>query len=82
MKKMFLNKAIVSYANFVKQVVIKKDNEKVVSIKEIQDKKGNIIKAEYTTDSGNTMVATHELRLMKLLTYVKNKKLPFTIVVE
>lgn len=34
MKKMFLNKAIVSYANFVKQVVTKKDNEKVVSIKE------------------------------------------------
>ncbi len=58
------------------------DGGKVVSIKEIQDKKGNIIKAEYTTDSGNTMVATHELRLMKLLTYVKNKKLPFTIVVE
>lgn len=54
------------------------DGGKVVSMKEIQDKKGNILRAEYTTDAGNTMVATHELRLMKLFTYVKNKKLPVT----
>ena len=58
------------------------DGGKVVSIKEIQDKKGNSLRAEYTTDAGNTMTATHELRLMKLFTYVKNKKLPNTVVKE
>ncbi len=58
------------------------DGGKVVSMKEIKDKKGNILRAEYTTDLGNTMVATHELRLMKLYTYVKNKKLPVTTVKE
>lgn len=58
------------------------DGGKVVSMKEIKDKKGNVLRAEYTTDLGNTMVATHELRLMKLFTYVKNKKLPVTVVTE
>ncbi len=58
------------------------DGGKVISMKEIKDKKGNIIEAEYTTDQGNTMVATHELRLMKLFTYVKNKKLPVTTVTK
>ena len=58
------------------------DGGKVVSMKEIKDKKGKVIRAEYTTDLGNTMVATHELRLMKLYTYVKNKKLPVTTVKE
>ena len=58
------------------------DGGKVVSMKEIKDKKGNTLRAEYTTDLGNTMVATHELRLMKLFTYVKNKKLPVTTVKE
>ena len=55
------------------------DGGKVVSMKQITDKKGKTIRAEYTTDLGNTMVATHELRLLKLFTYVKNKKLPVTI---
>lgn len=55
------------------------DGGKVVSMKEFRDKKDNLVKAEYTTDQGNTMVATHELRLMKLQTYVKNKKLPITV---
>ena len=58
------------------------DGGKVVSMKEIQDKKGKTLRAEYTTDLGNTMTATHELRLMKLFTYVKNKKLPVTTVKE
>jgi hypothetical protein len=58
------------------------DGGKVVSMKEIKDKKGNTLRAEYTTDLGNTMVATHELRLMKLFTYVKNKKLPVSVVKE
>ena len=34
MKRIFLNKAIVSYANFVKRLVSKNNNEKDVSIKE------------------------------------------------
>lgn len=58
------------------------DGGKVISMKEIKDKKGNVLRAEYTTDMGNTMVATHELRLMKLFTYVKNKKLPVTVATE
>ena len=58
------------------------DGGKVVSMKEIKDKKGKVLRAEYTTDLGNTMVATHELRLMKLYTYVKNKKLPVTTAKE
>ena len=58
------------------------DGGKVVSIKQICDKSGNITRAEYTTDAGNTMTATHELRLMKLFTYVKNKKLPVVVVKE
>ncbi len=55
------------------------DGGKVVAMKEFRDKKDNLVKAEYTTDQGNTMVATHELRLMKLQTYVKNKKLPILV---
>ncbi len=58
------------------------DGGKVISMKQITDKKGNTLRAEYTTDLGNTMVATHELRLLKLFTYVKNKKLPVTVVKE
>ncbi len=58
------------------------DGGKVISMKQITDKKGKTLKAEYTTDLGNTMVATHELRLLKLFTYVKNKKLPVTVVKE
>lgn len=55
------------------------DGGKVVSMVEYTDKSGNVVKADYTTDEGNTMTATHELRLMKLTTYVKNKKLPVTL---
>ena len=58
------------------------DGGKVVSMKQITDKKGKTLRAEYTTDLGNTMTATHELRLLKLFTYVKNKKLPVTVVKE
>lgn len=55
------------------------DGGKVVSLVEYVDKKGNVVSADYTTDAGNTMTATHELRLMKLTTYVKNKKLPVQV---
>ncbi len=55
------------------------DGGKVVSMVEYHDKKGNVIKADYTTDAGNTMTASHELRLAKLFTYVKNKKLPIKV---
>lgn len=55
------------------------DGGKVVSMVEYHDKKGKVLKADYTTDAGNTMTATHELRLAKLFTYVKNKKLPVKV---
>lgn len=55
------------------------DGGKVISMVEYVDKTGYPVYAEYTTDEGNTMTATHELRLMKLTTYVKNKKLPVEV---
>lgn len=55
------------------------DGGKVVAMVEYHDKKGNVVKADYTTDAGNTMTASHELRLAKLFTYVKNKKLPVKV---